>query len=38
MNTCLLGLHCCPANHHGACVGDKNAMKELNLCKEEEKA
>ena len=31
---CLLGLHCCPANHHGECVGDKEAMISMNICKE----
>ena len=35
---CLLGLHRCPANHHGECLGDKYAMKELNLCTEEDEA
>ena len=34
-NTCLLGLHYCPANHHGECVGDKEAMISMNLCKDE---
>ena len=38
MNTCLLGLHCCPANHHGECVGDKEAMISMNLCREEKEA
>lgn len=31
---CLFGLHCCPANHHGECLGDKEAMIRMNLCKE----
>ena len=33
---CLLGLHYCPANHHGECVGDKEAMISMNMCKEKE--
>ena len=34
MSLCLLGLYCCPANHHGNCVGDKDAMIDMGLCKE----
>lgn len=32
---CLLGLYCCPANHHGECVGDKETMISMKICKEE---
>lgn len=32
---CLLGLHCFPANHHGECLGDKESMISMNICKEE---
>ena len=33
---CLLGLNFCPVNHHGECVGDKEAMISMNICKEKE--
>ena len=35
MALCLLGLHCCPANHHGDCLGDKDTMISMGLCREE---
>lgn len=36
MALCLLGLYCCPANHHGECLGDKDVMISMGLCREEE--
>lgn len=33
---CLSGLYRCPANHHGECLGDREAMQAMNLCNKEE--
>ena len=31
----LFGLHCSQVNHHGECVGDKEAMISMNIYKDE---
>lgn len=34
---CLLGLYKCPANHHGECLGDIEAMVQMGICEEIER-